>query len=190
MDSRLERNRESATLIETGDLTGDRLEAIAAIWKRERRQLTARFGGASMEPTIPAGSELLLQCGVVPEPGGVAVFIFGGRLVVHRVLARSPSGSWLLTRGDASSIPDPPITESAVIGTIAHLRLDDRLSELDEPLPSPAQRLLLAGCLSGMRASPAVGARIIGLLWFLRRWLVLAPRAVAQRVGRVLVCGR
>jgi hypothetical protein len=185
VDSRLEWDRKSATLIETGELTGDRLEAVAAIWKRERRQLTARFGGTSMEPTIAAGSEVLLLCGVVPEPGGIAAFTVGGRLIVHRVLARSPDRTWLLTRGDAAAIPDPPITQTAVIGAVTLVQRGDRFTEPAAPPPSLRQRLLLGGCLLGMRASPAAGARVIDLLWFLRRWLVLAPRAVARRVGHV-----
>ena len=190
MDSRIEQGHESATLIETGALTGARLEAVAAIWKRERRQLIARFGGASMEPAIPAGSELRIQCGVVPEPGGVVAFLFGGRIIVHRVLAWSPSRTWLLTRGDASAIPDPPITESAVIGTIVRVQRGGRLTEPAAPSPSRWQRFLLAGCLRCMRASPAAGAHVIDFLWFLRRWLVLAPHAMARRVGQVLANGR
>ena len=186
MDSQLEQDRKSAALIEDGELSGDRLEAVAAIWKRERRQLTARFGGASMEPTIPAGSELWLQCGAVPEPGGIAAFTVGGRLIVHRVLAQSPNRTWLLTRGDASAIPDPPIAQTAVIGTVTLVQRGDRLTQPAAPPASLRQRLVLAGCLLGMRASPATGARVIHLLWFLRRWLVLAPRAVAGRLGRVL----
>ena len=167
-------------------LTSARLEAIAAIWKREARQLTARFGGSSMEPTIPSGAEVIFRCGGIPEPGDITAFTDRGRIMVHRVVARSPARDWLLTRGDASAIPDPPIREVAIIGTVLRVRLGDRWVE---PPPAPAsfqRRLALALCLLGLRAPPPVARRLIGLLWALRRWFVLAPRALARSARSLL----
>ena len=175
-----------AAFPEIEGLTSARLEAIAAIWKREARQLTARFGGSSMEPTIPSGGEVVLRCGGSPEPGDIAAFIDRGRILVHRVVARSPSRGWLLTRGDASAIPDPPIREAATIGTVVRVRLGDLWVEPPPPPATVLRCLALALCLVGFRAPAPVARRLIGLLWILRRWFVLAPRALARSARRWL----
>jgi hypothetical protein len=186
VDSRVQPASESTARIEVDNLTGGRLDAIATLWKREGRELTVRFGGSSMVPTIGPGAEVLLRCGVCPAPGEIAAFTLGDRVIVHRVMARSSAGTWVLTRGDASTIPDPPIPETAVIGTVVRVRQGDRFVE---PSPAPAshgRRLALALCLLGLRTTPRVGQRLIALLWFLRRCLVLAPRAAARRVWSAL----
>jgi Peptidase S24-like len=167
--------------VEDDSLTGQ-LEAVAALWKREKRELRVRFGGASMMPTIAPGSEVLLRCGLGPAPGEIAAFMLGNRLIVHRVIARSPAGTWVLTRGDASAIPDPPIRETAVIGTVVRVWHGDRFVAPLPPPASPGRRLALSVSLLGLGVTPLVGRRVIALLWFLRRWLVLAPRATARRI--------
>lgn len=187
MRSRVEPPSPSATRVEVEGLTGARLEAIATIWKRERRQLTIRFGGSSMEPTIPAGAEVLLLCGASPAPGDIAAFTFGDRIMVHRVMARPPARGWILTRGDASAIPDPPIPEAAVIGTVARVRRGDRFVEPPPPPASFGRRLALALCVLGLGTKRPLGPRFIGPLWFLRRWVVLAPRALARSIRSALV---
>lgn len=179
----------SGTRVEVEGLTGARLQAIAAIWRRDRRQLTVRFGGSSMEPTIPAGAEVLLLCGVFPALGEIAAVTFGDRIMVHRVVARPPSGAWILTRGDASAIPDPPIPEASVIGTVVRVRRDDRFVDPPPPPTSFGRRLALALCLLGLRARRPLGPHFIRPLWFLRRWTVLAPRALARSVRSALVDG-
>lgn len=177
----------TAPLVEVDGLTGARLEAIAAIWKRERRQLVARFSGSSMEPTIPAGAEVLLQCGVVPAVGEIALVIFGDHIVVHRVIARpSTPGAWVLTRGDASALPDKATPEEAVIGIIRRVKLGARFVEPSLPPTSLGRRLALATCLLGLRVTLPTGQRLIGGLWSVRRWLVLAPRAAVRRGRSVL----
>jgi hypothetical protein len=185
--SRVQPPFESAALGEAEGLSGIQLEAIATIWKRERRELAARFGGSSMEPTIPPGAEVLLQCGVLPAPGEIAAFILGDRIMVHRVVTRSPvRGPWLLTRGDASAIPDPPIAETAVIGTVVRVRRGDRFVKPASPPTSFGRRLALTLCLLGLRVRRPAGERLIELLWVLRRWLVLAPRAAAGQIRSAL----
>jgi hypothetical protein len=181
----IDRASESAAPIDFESLRGGRLEAIAAIWRRERRQLAARFGGVSMEPTIAPSAEVLLQCGVHPGPGEIAAFTVANRILVHRVMARSPAGTWLLTRGDANAIPDPPISDIALIGTVVRVRHGDQFVEPPGPPTSRGRRVTLALCLLGLRANPRVGRHLIQLLWFLRRWFVLAPRAVIRRVRAI-----
>jgi hypothetical protein len=57
------RRIDSGPTTEIEGLSGAQLQAIAGFWKKERREIRARFGGWSMEPTLPSGSELLLRCG-------------------------------------------------------------------------------------------------------------------------------
>ena len=97
-------------------LSPDELEVIATLWKRERRELVMSFSGVSMLPAIAPGQQVVVQCGVEPAVGDVAVFRFDNRVGVHRVVARS--ASWLLTWGDANPLPDEPIRPIDVLGAI------------------------------------------------------------------------
>ncbi len=92
------------------------LEAVATIWKRQRRELSTAFGGTSMLPAIAPGHDVIVDCGREPGVGDVAVFRFGNQLGVHRVAARGTS--WLLTWGDANPLPDEPIAPAQVLGVI------------------------------------------------------------------------
>lgn len=107
-----------------GDLTGlnsSELKAVAALWKKAGRELIARFDGSSMQPTIAPGTELVVRCTDHFPVGDVVVYVFLDQVVVHRLIARRRG--WLLTRGDAHTIPDPPITDPEVlIGTVTGIR--------------------------------------------------------------------
>lgn len=94
----------------------EELEAVFGVWQRERRRLATRFSGASMMPTIAPGQEVFLQCGVDPQVGNVIVCLVDGRLLVHRLSARSKD--WLMTWGDANQLPDPPIDGACCLGAI------------------------------------------------------------------------
>jgi len=99
-------------------LSTPELEAISTLWKRERRVLVTSFTGVSMLPAIAPGQEVVVQCGVEPAVGDVAVFHFRDRLAVHRVVPRT--ATWLLTWGDANPLPDEPIEPIHVLGVIRH----------------------------------------------------------------------
>ena len=99
---------------------GAELLAIAAIWKTQRRELTASFGGASMEPSIRSGQPLRLLCGAGFDVGDVIAFVIEDQLGVHRVVAKYDG--WILTRGDAKTLPDPPLCDlSRVVARIAEV---------------------------------------------------------------------
>ena len=68
---------------------GATLAAMASIWRKTGRELRARFGGSSMQPALAPGTEVLLRCGETGGPGDVIAFLAGGRLLVHRVMARA-----------------------------------------------------------------------------------------------------
>jgi len=166
-------------------LTGPALEAVATIWKREGRGLTARVGGASMTPTIAPGALVHLACGTVPEPGQVAAFVLAGRLVIHRVVARS-AGGLFLTRGDASVLPDPPVAAAAVIGRVRLGGPDGRPVDPPPAPTSPGRALALALCRPLLDRSPRAARLAIGALWAARRWFVATPRATIHRVWSAL----
>jgi Peptidase S24-like len=95
------------------------LEAVAALWKRERRQFATSFSGTSMLPAIAPGQQVVVQCGCEPAVGDVAVFRLNNQVMVHRVVAQA--GKWLMTWGDANWLPDEPVEASQLIGMIRNV---------------------------------------------------------------------
>lgn len=69
-----------------------------------------------MQPAIAPGQQVVVECGIEPTVGDVAVFRLDNQVGVHRVVARTEA--WLLTWGDANPLPDEPIAPERVIGTI------------------------------------------------------------------------
>jgi hypothetical protein len=170
------------------DLTeGEGLAAVAALWRKTGRELRARFGGSSMEPALPAGSEVLLRCGEAGAPGDVIAFLAGGRLLVHRVVARAGDGSWTLTRGDARTMPDVPIRDaSAIVGRVAGLCRGAAIEGVPAARDSPARRGVVRLCAALVAASPRVGSVVLrsihGGLRLARSAAILARRS-RPRVG-------
>ena len=105
-------------------LTAEQLDAVATLWKRERREFATSFEGTSMVPAIGPGEQVVVACGVAPVVGDVIVFRFDDRVGVHRVVARTEG--WLMTWGDANPLPDEPILHSQVIGTVRNPRITPR----------------------------------------------------------------
>jgi Peptidase S24-like len=105
-------------------LSAAELDAVATLWGRERWEFLTSFTGTSMLPAIAPGQQVLVQCGVEPVIGDVAVFRFDNQVGVHRVVART--ASWLLTWGDANPLPDEPILPGQVIGTVRNPRAAPR----------------------------------------------------------------
>ena len=133
-------------------LSGERLSAVAELWRRGARTITASFDGRSMLPSIQPGQPLTIDCApFTPAPGEVIAFLHDGQVVVHRVIA---SRGWVLTRGDANRLVDLPIRDvSRVIGrvvepvTVGRGRFADRvfvaLLRFSYPLGVGALRLLI-----------------------------------------------
>jgi hypothetical protein len=95
------------------------LAAIASLWQRDGRELATCFTGTSMLPAIVSGQQVIVDCGIEPVIGAVAVFRFDNQFGVHRVVARA--ASWLLTWGDANPLPDEPIELAQVIGVVRNV---------------------------------------------------------------------
>jgi hypothetical protein len=159
-------------------LSGEPLAAVTHIWKRQRRTLTASFGGVSMSPTISAGAAVTFACGERVGVGDVAVVLMEGRILVHRIVAVGRAG-WFLTRGDATWVPDPPTSAEAVVGRVVGV---DQKDVPDGPPASRVRRTILALCVALLNAREDTGRGFIRLLWRWRYWTELAPLAVARRL--------
>ena len=162
--------------------SAERLDAAARLWKRDRKVFTARFAGTSMRPTIGPGEEVRVRCGVGIRPGDVAVCQQGRRILVHRVLFLSRRADWVLTRGDATCVPDLPIPVDSVLGTISGLVADDGEHDLP-PAPDSWTRRAI-GRLSevAFNRTPAIGRFFVRSLWFLRKWLFVIPGVAVRRL--------
>jgi hypothetical protein len=109
-----------------------------------------------MRPALMEGDYLVVRpITDRPRVGEVVVYSRGGQLWAHRLLARSPSGRFMLTKGDARGRPDSPVSPEEMVGrAVAVERGGRRLS-----LESLGSRLAgLAVSLSGPAA--ALGRRI------------------------------
>jgi hypothetical protein len=141
---------------------GETLAAVASLWRKTGRELRARFGGSSMEPALPPGTEVVLRCGETGARGDVVAFLADGRLVVHRVVARAADGSWTLTRGDARVLPDPPILDpEAVVGRVAGMWRGGSLEHLPAATDSLSRRWALRLACAALRASPAAATGVL-----------------------------
>jgi hypothetical protein len=155
-------------------LPADQLAAVAALWSRAGRELAVRFTGASMEPAIASGAEVRLVCGAACGPGDVIAVRAGSGVLVHRVVAGGRKGQWILTRGDARLLPDPPARAADVIGRVTGRRAGSAFEDVPPAPRSLAGRVVLAPFVALMRASPAAGGALIAGLTGARRLLLRA----------------
>lgn len=86
--------------------------------------------GGSMRPLLCDGDRVRVLVGAPPRTGDVVVALTGGRLLVHRVTRRRPSGCEL--RGDDAPLCDPPIEAGRVLGRVVAVE-GDRHRRLDGP---------------------------------------------------------
>lgn len=163
---------------------GQALAAVASLWRKTGRELRARFGGSSMEPALPPGSEVVLRCGETGAPGDVVAFLAGGRLVLHRVVARAADGAWTLTRGDARVLPDVPIRDpDAIVGRVTGVFRAGALEDVP-PLRDPASRRWLRGIFRVVvQTSPAAGTAALRCLHTASRFARTLPRLIGVRPG-------
>jgi hypothetical protein len=136
-----------------------------------------------MLPTIPPGSELEVAFGEPVAAGDVAVLIDGGRVVVHRVVAIFPAGGVLVTRGDATAVPDLPAPLSSVMGRVTGVVGPSGLRAVAPAPASASRRAILGITLRWLERFPAGGRAWVRCLWVLRRWIVSYPTAVRRRLG-------
>jgi len=169
---------------EIAALEGENLAAVASLWRKTGRELRARFGGSSMEPTLPPGAEVLLRCGETGAPGDIIAFVADGHLVVHRVVARARDGGWTLTRGDARALPDAPIRDpEAILGRVAGVWRGESLEDPAAPPDSLRRRFVLRFCCALLGASPGAGAAALRSIHTATRLLRTLPRVLGRRLA-------
>src|SRR5438045_2755797 len=166
-------------------LTGEQLAAVATLWKKNRQELVASFGGTSMLPTIAPGEEVTIRCGESGVVGDVIVLIGLETPIVHRIVAAAPDGSWLLTRGDANRLPDVPIRRvDSIAGRVISIHRAGEASSVPRWRDTPAQRLLLAICRGALLLPASAGDRFIGFLIHVRRLGTAALLMARRAAGR------
>jgi signal peptidase I len=82
-----------------------------------------RVSGKSMFPAIRPADILLIRAVESPRiaVGDVVLFARAGCLIAHRVVETRAGANVLITRGDANSHHDAPVTASRVIGRVEGL---------------------------------------------------------------------
>ena len=97
-----------------------------------------QVSGTSMLPLVRAGDYVRIKkiSGDLRR-GDIVVFQKSNGLITHRVLRISrtdDNNKTLLTKGDNSIVPDPPILSSAIIGKVIAIRRNNHEMRLDIPL--------------------------------------------------------
>jgi hypothetical protein len=141
------------------------------------RPATLPIQGRSMEPTLPDGSQIVVDFAARSfRRGDLVVFRQSREVVVHRYLgtATFPDGrSCLRTRGDGLLYLDPPCAPESVLGKVLLLRREGVWRDLRGPGAGAYARCLAwhdffwAGC--GAMAERLQGGR--GGAWRLIRRL-------------------
>jgi len=116
-------------------------------------ELRLAVTGTSMRPILREGDYLVIRpFQRPPRIGDVVVYARGGQIWAHRLLARSPSGKFLLTKGDARGRPDAPIGPEDLIGRAVAAERGGRLLGLEG----------LASRLAGLAVSLSAPAAVLG----------------------------
>jgi len=119
------------------------------------------------------------------EIGEVVAFLDGHQVIVHRVVHRGRFGAaagHLLTRGDATLVPDPPVSRERILGPVTEVWV---AGDWGPPRAAPRRSLrarvvssiLLGAAIGMMTASPRVTG---ALLVFLAR----AARDIRRALNR------
>lgn len=78
--------------------------------------------GASMLPTLPPGTEIVVvPLARPPRLGEILLFMEGEHLVVHRLVRRL--GDLLVTQGDGRLTPDRPLRREQLVGRVVAANL-------------------------------------------------------------------
>ena len=143
------------TVLRSTELTKNELAAEVL---RSYGELRLRVTGSSMLPAIWPGDVLSIRHCAPAEVtiGDIALFIRGGRLFAHRVVAHS--AECLVTRGDGMTDPDPPVSETELVGCVSHVDRGGRTFR-------PAMKLSLGGRIAAsiFRRSETAGRLVTRL---------------------------
>ncbi len=78
--------------------------------------------GASMSPLLRSGDQVLVDLARSWVCGDVVVVGARRGLVVHRIVAVVGDGARVITKGDAASRCDRPLSSAAIVGVVIRVR--------------------------------------------------------------------
>jgi len=145
--------------------------AVADRLRAPGRTFESTVSGMSMWPVLPPGSRIrvALEPRARPAVGDIVAFLAGGQVVVHRVVHRGSAGAargHVVTLGDATLVPDPPVPETAVLGAVTGVWTADGWAPAKGPphrrLRARAVRALTtAAAVVLLRLDPGIAARVL-----------------------------
>ncbi len=151
---------DSERLRELGSfIWGDGARVLAAANRRGDegvRVVECELRGGSMTGAVPARSPIRIALLRRPwQIGDVVAFMDGARVVVHRIVHRCGIGcaqEFLITRGDAKLLPDPPIEASAILGPVIEFSCGGQWRSIGPATRLPRRERLLACLVLAMAA--------------------------------------
>ena len=170
-----------------------RILTVASGLRGPDRTLESTVFGASMGWTIPEGSRIRIDLEAQRRyrPGEVIAYVASQNVIVHRVVhsPRRRPGDYVLTRGDAEMLPDPPVGSDRVLGAVTAVQRDGDWVPVEHRhrLALPARvlaPLILALVTCALHASPGAAATVVRVLHGGRRRLLGVVRRAAGRVRR------
>jgi len=128
---------------------------------RSSGTLRLRVTGWSMLPSVMPGDTLVIErisSDAISE-GDIVLFGRDRRLFVHRVVTRSqPQSAEIVTRGDAMPAPDPPVSESDLLGRVSFILRDGKCIE-----PSRSLRFSERAVAALVRRSTFAARVVVGV---------------------------
>jgi hypothetical protein len=161
--------------------------AVADTLRGPGRWIESTVSGWSMGSSLPPGSRIRIA--LAPhghhEAGKVIAYLSDDQVIVHRVFHSGRFGAArgrLITCGDTTVVPDPPVEVARVLGPVTGVWRAGQWA----PLPDPPRRsaraalarsVLSALAITGLYVSPAATARALGAL-YRRAGMLRAARAI------------
>ena len=140
-------------------LRGDPLRtlAVADSLRGPGRCIESTVSGFSMGASLPPGSRIriALDPSTGYAAGEVIAYLSGNQVIVHRVLHCGRAGAarqYLVARGDATLVPDPPIELGHVLGPVTGVWRAGGWT----PPPGPSARSVHARLLRFLLATLAI----------------------------------
>ena len=154
------------------------MTGVAAVLGQTGTGVESVVVGSSMHPTLPQGARVRIASGHDWTVGDVIAFVAGDVLVAHRAVAVPRGGRFVLTRGDATRLPDPPCPVAVVLGPVCEVWREDSWHPVPRPPVRSSWWSRSAGALDGaIRLTFAMHP-------VLARWLQAAFYVVARASGR------
>ena len=141
-------------------LSPSELAGMIRLLRKAGGEVIVTVDGSSMLPLFSGPARLRVACGDALEYSPGSIVLFSGEsanLVVHRVVAVSRNGRYLITRGDNNLAIDRPVSVGSVLGVVKGLADREASPEWDPQSRQPNGVL--------WRAATATARMHFGLAW-------------------------